>query len=241
MDQHNAGSTKAPTSTEDLRNFAHEFRTPLNALLGYCELITSECAKQGEADLGRIENYAATMQAAGTQLLRLCERILGAENGGTPEVTIVPVDVVDILGKVVEMFAGIARQRGIALDFGAVDDFPHVSSDPVLLTEIVTNLVSNALRFTPTGGRVSVSAELDVHNRAVIVVISDTGTGIPEDVLAKIHEGKRVSTPSLHGTDGWGRGLLISNQLCALLGAELDIAQGQNGGTVISFRQPLAS
>lgn len=226
-------------SAEDLRNFAHEVRTPLNALLGYAELIRTECAKEAEADIARIENYAATVEAAGAQLLRLCDRML-ATDGLASQVDLVPVDITRVLEKVIEMFAGIARRRGITLTFTADPDFPEVASDPVLLTEIVTNLVNNALKFTPSGGRVEVTAELDRHDNAVIVVISDSGKGIPPDVLAKIREGKRVTTPSLDGQLGWGRGLVVTQQLCRLLGTELDIAQKQDGGTLISFRQPLA-
>jgi two-component system, cell cycle sensor histidine kinase PleC len=231
-----AGSKRV--SAEDLRNFAHEVRTPLNALLGYAELIRAECATDA-ADVAKIENYAATVEAAGTQLLRLCDRML-ATDGLASQVDLVPVDIARVLEKVVEMFAGIARRRGITLTFTAASDFPEVASDPVLLTEIVTNLVNNALKFTPSGGRVEVMAELDRHDNAVIVVISDSGKGIPPDVLAKIREGKRVTTPSLDGQLGWGRGLVVTQQLCRLLGTELDIAQKQDGGTLISFRQPLA-
>lgn len=232
-------SARSMVTVEDLRNFAHEVRTPLNALIGYADLIRSECAKQADADIGKVTNYAETLEAAGAQLLQLCDRMLSAEGGG--EVEIVAVDVGDLLEKVVAMFAGIARRRGIELTASAAADFPKIASDPVLLTEIVTNLLNNALKFTPSGGRVEVRAQLDSNDNAVIIVISDTGGGIPAEVLEKIREGKRVTTPSLDGQIGWGRGLVVTQQLCALLGTELDIAQNQDGGTLISFRQPLAS
>lgn len=221
-----------------IRDFAHEVRTPLSALLGYCELIRGECATQ-VPDVAKIDRYASTVQAAGEQLLKLCDHMMSAPERALAA-RIEPVDVREVMERIVMTFSGVASRRGISLDLRIAANFPKIASDPVLLGEILTNLVSNALKFTPTGGQVELRAELNAKRQAVILVVSDTGAGVPDVVLAQIRAGKRVTTPSLYGSEGWGRGIVITRQLCALLNTELDVAQRRTGGTVMSFRQPLA-
>jgi two-component system cell cycle sensor histidine kinase PleC len=220
-----------------LRDFAHEIQTPLNAMLGYSQLIGTSL-KPG-CDLDKITEYNETLKTATTRLMLICERVLNDAVAGEVLVRKEEVDAKRLALNVAETFKALAAERGVNLvcDFPA--NFPTLMTDPLLLSQVLSNLISNAVKFTPAGGLVKVKGEISNHDDALIFVIQDTGTGIPADLLVRMRNGEKVSTAHTHGHKGWGRGLQIVNDICLKLGAELRFEPARSGGTVAMVSVPL--
>ena len=233
--------TPAPAPTdfrEHLRDFAHEIGTPLNAMMGYSQMTRIELA--GDRDLEKIGKYNAVIEEATRRLLRICERVLDDAVSGEHKVVKTPVDMTGVAAGVIETFEEMAHERGIKMLMEFADDFPMLETDPVLIEQVLTNLVSNAIKFTPRGGSITIRGELDPMNNAMILLVRDTGSGIPADLMLKIRNGDTVSTDGEHGDKSWGRGLQIARRICDRLGAELVFAPADNGGTVVRICLPVA-
>ncbi len=221
---------------EALRNFAHEIRTPLNSMLGYTHLI-ADSLKEGKQP-GKIAEYNDTVKTATTQLLKICERVLDEAVTGETILIRRSVDAAKIANDVVATFKALADERGVELicDFPA--DFPELNTDPLLLSQALSNLVSNAIKFTPKGGFVTVRGETCRETDALIFVVQDTGDGIPADLLLRLRSGEHFSTAHAHGHKGWGRGLMIADGLCSRIGAQLRFEHARTGGTVALITIP---
>ncbi|MEQ8320298.1 MAG: HAMP domain-containing sensor histidine kinase [Rhodospirillales bacterium] len=237
--------TKEQTSTDPskdgnlLRDFAHEIRTPLNAMLGYTQLIESTLAP--DCDIDQIADYNATVKTATTQLLHICERVLNDVVSGVSEVRIEKVDARQMALDVTETFGALARERGVTLVCDFPDNFPVLMTDQLLLSQVLSNLVSNAVKFTPSGGMVKVKGEISYAEEAFLFVIQDSGKGIPADLLFRIRRGEQVSMANDHGLQGWGRGLKIVLDICEKIGAELRFEAARGGGTVALISLPFKS
>lgn len=222
---------------KSLRDFAHEIQTPLNAMLGYAQLIESSL-KPG-CDLDKIIEYNDTVKTATTRLMHICERVLNEAVSGNHVVKKQEVDAKQLAKDVAATFNALASERGVSLTCDFPDDFPSISTDPLLLSQIFSNLISNAIKFTPAGGMVKVKGEISYHDEAMIFVIQDTGSGIPADLLVRMRKGDQISTAHYHGHKGWGRGLMIVSDICEKLNAELRFEQARTGGTVALVCLPL--
>lgn len=230
----------APTGHADndtLRDFAHEIRTPLNGMLGYSQMI--EIALDEGADREKISEYNANFKMATLRLLQICERVLDEAVSGESVVARQPVDGQELANSVVDTFKALAIQRGIELTCEFPADFPQLNTDPLLLGQALSNLVSNAIKFTPKGGRVEVRGERSNDGNALIFVVQDTGDGIPADLLLRMRRGECVTTAHYHDHKGWGRGLRIADGLCDSIGAELSFEPARNGGTVAMITIPI--
>lgn len=222
-----------------LRNFAHEIRTPLNGMLGYTHLI-AEAVKNGD-DPAIIGDYNQTLKTATMRLLQICERVLDEAVSGENVVFFQDVNANEIANSVVETYQALASERRIDLKCEFPANFPVLHTDPLLLSQALSNLVSNAIKFTPAGGSVTVRGEFSHSDEAMIFIIQDTGVGIPADLLLRLRRGEVDSTAQLHGHQGWGRGLKIADTLCEKIGAELRFEKAKSGGTVAMISLPVTT
>jgi signal transduction histidine kinase/CheY-like chemotaxis protein len=221
---------------EFLATLSHELRTPLNAILGYTRLLQSGMIgpeKQSQA--------LVTVERNATALTQIVEDILDVSRiiSGKIRLNIQPVDVSDVVKNAVETMTPAADAKQIRvqtiLDSGA----GPISGDPDRLQQVVWNLVSNAVKFTPKQGIVQVRVER--INSHVEIVVSDTGIGIAPDFLPHIFERFRQedSGPTrAHG--GIGLGLAIVRHLVELHGGTIHVASGgKDQGTTFRVRLPL--
>ncbi len=239
-DKNDQQSSADPSKDGDLlRDFAHEIRTPLNAMLGYTQLIESTLAPG--CDIDQIADYNATVKSATTRLLHICERVLNEVVTGEAEVRIERVDARQMAMDITETFSALARERGVSLVCEFPDNFPALMTDPLLLSQVLSNLVSNAVKFTPSGGMVKVKGEVSYTEEAYLFVIQDNGKGLPADLLFRIRRGEQISMANDHGLKGWGRGLKIVLDICEKIGAELRFETARGGGTVALISLPFKS
>ena len=227
---------------------AHEVRTPLNALIGYAHML----AEQVHGPLGapEYEAYSRTVYHAALHLRDICDSIPkgsapdGSETPEPPEapatIDMADVDASELIESIVELFSGMAKERGVNLAAHIEADFPAMRTDPRRLNQIIINLVSNAIKFTPRGGNVNVEAVHDPSDGAMIFVISDTGKGIPaKDLKDKLGAYPKAGTTSPHGDEGSGLGLNISGKLANELRGVLLMSSQENVGTVVAVRLPV--
>lgn len=223
---------------EYLRDFAHEIGTPLNAMIGYAQLARHTLEK--DADLEKMKEYVDIIEQSTVRLLRICEHVLDDAVSGEQKVNKVDVDAVLLCDEVISTFTEMARKRRIEMKSHFPDSFPMVNTDPVLVGQVMTNLISNAIKFTPPGGTINVRGEVDHNNEVMILMVRDTGEGISSSLLKQVmSKEKLASSEGHHGDKGWGRGLQIAQHIVERLGGDLAFAPATNGGTVVRFSLPL--
>ncbi len=219
---------------------AHEVRTPLNALIGYAQILSEQLI----GPLGKPEyvDYAKTIHDAAFHLLRICDGMLNEFSPDEQDQSIVTeeVDASQVIGSVVDLFAGMAKERGITLKGTADKDFPKLNTDPTRLNQILINLVSNAVKFTPKGGTVNVAARVDKEKGAVILIIQDNGKGMSEtEMIDRLEPFSKGNAGSPHGDKGSGLGLNIAHRLICELQGQLNISSAEGTGTIITIELPV--
>jgi two-component system cell cycle sensor histidine kinase PleC len=227
-----------------LGSINHELRTPLNAILGFAELMKD----QRFGPLGN-ERYAEAVHFihdGATHLLRLVNDLLNlaSTESGDFRLSLKPVDVGATVRNSVTLLTEDARRSGVELLIDVAPDLPMMETDETRLKQIVINLASNAIKFTPSGGRVTVKVKSDNGQDVLILAISDTGVGIStEQMLEVLKPFGRVrqikAPPSVAKQQGAGLGLPITKRLTELLGGTLDIQSREGVGTMITVRLPL--
>lgn len=225
--------------TEMIANASHELRTPLHAIIGFSELIRD--AAHGPHTDPRYPEYAVDIHQAATHMLAIVDGTLDlarAEAGADP------LDIRDIdIGRTVQDSARMLRQlaegTGITLDIKVPEVPLRIRTDPEKVRQIVINLASNAIKFTPRGGRVTVEvAGLD-DGGAIILVIRDTGIGIAnQDIATAMKPFGQVRQPDKPHPKGSGLGLPLTRRFVEMLGGALDISSVPGKGTVVSVRLP---
>jgi len=220
-----------------LGDFAHELRNPLNAVYGYSQLLSQ--MEDGAMPPEKVRDYAETINSGVRQALQVCERVLANAVEDVPEVQTKPVDVGNLVEEVIEMLGNIAEQKEIDLRATVQANFPKVETDPLLLRQYLLNVVGNALKCTPPKGAVEIRANLSAEGDAMIIVVQDTGPGIPTAILSQLQMGREIIR-SVPEQIGFGRGLRISQELAEKLGATLELYTDPAGGAVCVLRQPIA-
>jgi len=221
-----------------LREFAHEIRNPLNAMIGFSTLMKGESGvPPTEAQL---RDYAERINTATKRLLEVCERVLDEAVQGVDIVRKEPVDFNVFCNELLGTYSGDADALGVKLTYDIANDFPILHTDPVLLYEVMSNLIGNAIKFTPQGGLVMVKGEVNYKNEALILVVQDTGKGIPTTILMSLMKGESVTTSYEHSNrKGWGQGIKTGHEKTALLGGTFRIENAMGGGTVACVHLPL--
>ena len=234
--------------SEFLANMSHELRTPLNSVL----ILAKNLADNEEGHLNADETESArVIHDSGTHLLQLITDILDLSKveAGKMEVLAEDVAVADILGTSERRFRPVAKQRGLALRVEQAEGLPQsLRTDSAKLQQILTNLLSNAFKFTERG-RVTLrlrrpdsappgAPEL-LPQQALLFEVTDTGIGIPQEKLDKIFapfEQVDASTSRKYG--GTGLGLAISRRMARLLGGDLQVSSTAGEGSVFQLYLP---
>jgi len=221
--------------TEFVATVSHELRTPLSSIVGFADFLADDAAsftsdQQEFIDVIR-RNARRLLDLVGDLLL-----IARLESGALP-VEVESVDLPALVESVVDEFRCDAEAGGVALRYTGADAVRPVAGDPGRLAQVVTNLVSNAVKFTPAGGTVDVRV-LRVRGEWGVEV-QDTGMGIPEEEMQHLFQRfYRASNARLDEVPGTGLGLAISKAILDLHGGALAIDSVEGAGTVVRVTLP---
>jgi cell cycle sensor histidine kinase DivJ len=224
--------------TRFLATMSHELRTPLNAIIGFSEMIVQEQALM--LDASRRREYAQLINDSGQHLLSVVNGILDMSKmeSGNFEITPEPFAPRAALINCCSLLALKARENDIDLVTRIPEDLPVMTGDPRAFKQVALNVVSNAIKFTERGGKVTVSA--GVEGARLMLRVTDTGVGIAADDL------KRIGDPFFQAGktyqrrhEGTGLGLSIVKSLVALHAGELTVQSKIDEGTTVTVALPL--
>jgi signal transduction histidine kinase len=216
-----------------LANVSHELKTPLTSIQGFSQAILDGTAEE-EAE--RKHAASIIIEEAG-RMARLVEELLELArfDAGQIEIAGREVDLVDVLEECVKRFAFRAEEAGIELEMD-VPTLPPVLGDEDRLTQVFTNLLDNAVKHTPSGGKVKVIAK-EVNQRRVEVTVTDTGSGIPPEDLPRIFERFYQVNKSRAGR-GVGLGLAIAKEIIEAHGGSISVESVVGLGTKFTVSLP---
>jgi two-component system, cell cycle sensor histidine kinase PleC len=231
-----AAETSNRLKSEFLANMSHELRTPLNAIIGFSEIIGTEVFGPG---VPRYRDYANEIHGAGKHLLSLINDILDISKAesGKLELHFEPVDFSDLIKECVRLMRGRAAEQNLRITLG-IASLPQLLSDRLRVKQILLNILSNAIKFTPEGGGVSVQANCDATGR-LAVCVCDTGIGIdPEKIPLVFEPFRQIDSALSRKFDGTGLGLYLVKTLVELHDGEVRIESALGKGTSVFISFP---
>ena len=213
-----------------LADVSHELRTPLSVVQGNLEALVDGVHPADEAHLAAILDETKVLS-------RLVEdlRTLSLAESGALALHRESIDVGALVRETVESFASQAEPAGVSLEAQVSSGLRQVDADPVRAREILSNLIANALRYTPRGGHVSVAAH--AADAGVAIDVRDTGAGIAPDRIGRIFD-RFYKSPESRGA---GLGLAIAKQLVEAHGGQISATSVVGEGTVVHFTVPIES
>jgi signal transduction histidine kinase len=223
--------------SEFLANMSHELRTPLNGILGFSEALAGGYFG---ALTPRQRDYVRDIHASGEHLLKIINDILDMSklDAGRMILSEEDVDVADVLESCARLVRHRAEAAGITLTIENLMPGSRLRADELRLKQIVLNLMSNAVKFTPARGKVVVRTELDADG-CFLLVVSDTGIGMREsDIAVALTPFAQVENFLTRKYEGTGLGLPIVNALVVLHGGRLEIRSVPNVGTTVTAVLP---
>jgi signal transduction histidine kinase len=226
------------SKSDFLAHMSHELRTPLNAVIGFSEIIFREMF--GPVGEPRYADYARDIHASGTHLLNVIGDILdiAKAESGNAELDEQAVDLGDIAAASVRLIEPRAHAGQIRVETRVAPDLPKIDADARRLKQVLINLLANAVKFTPPGGRVTVEVDLAPDGGARLVV-RDTGIGMKaEDIPRALEPFSQVDNALSRRFEGTGLGLPLSKKLVELHGGRLAIESALDRGTTVTVTLP---
>jgi PAS domain S-box-containing protein len=211
----------ARLQSEFLANMSHELRTPLNAIIGFADLLHRGMAGPVE---GQHREFLGDILISSRHLLQLINDVLdhAKVESGTLEIIPQPIELARVLSEVRDILRGVAAVRRIELQLQPAADLGSVTVDPGKLKQILYNYVSNALKFTPEGGRVSIRAAL--IGEAFRIEVEDTGIGIAGGDLRFLFVAfRQLDAGATKRYAGTGLGLALSKRLAEAHGGQVGV------------------
>jgi PAS domain S-box-containing protein len=232
-----AAEAASAAKTKFLAIMSHELRTPLNAIIGFSQVLDQGIGGSLSATQ---KGYLKDIRVAGEQLLSLVNDLLDLSKieAGKYELAIERLSVATVVADVTSLLSGQARDRGIALVVAETDAGLQVDADPRALRQMLQNLLSNALKFTPAGGRVTASAKR--MGDRIEIAVTDSGIGIsPEDIDRITEPFHQIDNVMTRKHDGTGLGLSIVSGLIGEHGGRIEIVSEPGQGTTVTLVFPL--
>ena len=231
--------------TQFLHNVSHDIRTPMNAILGYSELMKNELK---DNDLPKVVEHLNKLQKAGNILLSIINNVLDMARieSGHMELDENYANIEDIRQRLFEMFEDEAKKKNIHVRYTFNVEHKHVMADVTKVEEIFVNILSNAVKYTPSNGSVEVNVdELSCDEPGYMIVrtsITDTGIGMSKEYLEKIFESfsrERMTSSKISGT---GLGMAIVKKYVDLLGGTIDVKSvlGKGSTFIVTLKYKIA-
>ncbi|MEQ1756304.1 MAG: HAMP domain-containing sensor histidine kinase [Micropepsaceae bacterium] len=217
--------------SEFMAHMSHDLRTPLNAIIGFSDVLAN--TEMASANTGKAKEYAGDINHAGKHLLRIINDILDLARleSGRPDLDLEPCDLRDVLHTTTVIAKPQAEAKLQLLSSFVEDDLPRLQLDPLRTKQIVINLVSNAVKFSPVGGVIRMSAERS-DDLGVVLTVADSGPGMTaEELEVAMTRFGRVRNSMTRGQEGTGLGLTIVSHLCQALGARFQLWSRPGEGT----------
>src|SRR5712672_2802453 len=222
-----------------LANMSHELRTPLNAIIGFGEMMHREI--MGPIGMPAYKEYAQHIHESGLHLLSLVEEMLDLAKveAGKLQIERVPTEPGKLFAESLMMLQSTAAAAAVLIIIdGDPSNWPVLEGDPVKLKQVFVNLIGNAVKFTPAGGRVTISSEID--EAALRIRIRDTGIGIrAQDIPLVVQPFYRVNSVLDSTHQGAGLGLPFAKSVVDLHGGTLAIESELGSGTTVTISLPL--
>jgi signal transduction histidine kinase len=215
----------------------HDLRSPLTVISGVINFFTS--GRLGELSPEQ-RNMVSMMERNTQSLIELVNDLLDASKleSGTMRLELAPVRLGELIAELRETMLPMAREKEIALEDATPAGLPPARADRPKLRRVLVNLLTNALKFTPRGGRVELSARAE--GRMLRVSVADTGVGIqPEDLARLFDKFEQARSRATRGEKGTGLGLYITRQLVELHGGRIEVTSEVGRGSTFSFTIPI--
>ena len=224
--------------TRFLNNMSHDIRTPMNAILGYAQLMEEELK---EKDLPETSDHLEKLQQSGNLLLSIINNVLDMARieSGKMEIDEKYGRIEDIRQTLFEIFGDEAKKKNIALHYTINVEHEHILTDTTKVKEIFVNILSNAIKYTPPGGSVMINVdELVCDESGYMMVrtrVSDTGIGMSQDYLTKIFDAfTRERNTTKSKITGSGLGMSIVKRYVDLLGGTIDVESEPGKGSTFT-------
>ncbi len=223
-----------------IANMNHELRTPLNAVIGFSQMISGQVL--GPIGNARYGEYARDIEMSGTHLLALIDDIIdfSAIDSGHRPLEVAAIDVAACIGDALKIMRPLAEARRI--DFAVDLAAGNIAGDARAVRQILVNVMSNAIKFSPPGSHVRVSGQASLRSRFYDIAVVDEGRGFANEDLARVGQvffrAQQARTQAIAGS---GLGLSIARRLAELMGGAVEIANAADRGAEIRLRMPAAA
>ncbi len=222
---------------EFVANVSHELKTPLTSVQGFAQALldgTADSSESRQQAAQVIYDESARMHRMVLDLLDLARL-----DAGTADITMAPVNMSTLLNAIAEKFTPQLQQAGVTVKVDVPATLSTVTADGDRLAQVFTNLMDNALKFTPRDGLISLRAS--VANKEMLISVSDTGTGIPAEALAHIFDRFYQADPARRGGErhGVGLGLAIAHEIVQAHGGRIGVRSRLGEGTTFDVYLPL--
>ena len=240
IDARDMAEEASKSKSRFLANMSHELRTPLNAIIGFSEVMTHEMF--GPVGSARYLEYAGLIHESGGHLLELINGILDMSKieAGKFQLSEEKFDLEDIASQSVRFVKIQADRKGVDMKMDVGANCHHVFADKRAVKQILVNLLTNGVKFTPRGGQVHLSATRD--DTGVEITVADTGVGIsPADLKRLGQPFEQAEGAHVRTQEGTGLGLALVKALSAMHGGEAVIESRLGEGTAVRVRLPYAA
>ncbi|MDP1918655.1 MAG: PAS domain S-box protein [Myxococcales bacterium] len=226
------GADKANLAkSEFLSSMSHELRSPLNAILGFAQLMETEMPAPSQSQLGSIQQILK----AGWYLLKLVNEILDLSvvESGKLTLSVEPVGLAEVFVETRAIIGQQAKQRGLTLTFPTLASPQFVLADRTRLKQVLINLLSNAVKYNRHGG--SIDVELEARPERTRITVRDTGEGLGEEELAQLFQAFNRLGHEAGTVEGTGIGLVMSKMLVEMMGGVIGVESSPGTGSSFWF------
>jgi len=221
-----------------LATMSHELRTPLNAIIGFSEMMLREVL--GPLGNEQYHSYVGDIHASGTHLLQIINDILDLSKAEAGKIDLAEdvFDLRDIMRSVGQLTAGRIHAAELSQSVELPDDLPPVSGDERKTKQVLLNLITNSVKFTPAGGSIAITARWDPA-KGLAVTVADTGIGIPEEDLERVLKPfEQVDSSLARQHEGTGLGLPLVKAIMELHGGRIELKSELGVGTQVTVIFP---